>query len=65
MKYYNSEIHAKIGDKIVGAWCGTCEIIEKVGLEIIAKNTQTGEIFDVSEYVAFCDLLERKDLTSA
>jgi hypothetical protein len=63
MNYYKSKFSAKIGDKIVGGWCGDCRIVKKTKYETVARNVLTKEEFEVSDYIGSCDLLERKGLT--
>ncbi len=61
-KYYDGKT-VKVGDLIVGGWCGTCKIIKIEKYTIKARNTvQPNLIFDIYDYTQNCDLLGRKEV---
>lgn len=60
-KYYDGKT-VKVGDLIVGGWCGTCKIIKIEKNRIISKNILQGGIFDLYDYTQNCDLLGRKEV---
>ena len=60
-KYYNGQT-VKVGDLIVGGWCGTCKIIKVKKWSILAKNIVQDKIFNLYDYTENCDLLGRKEV---
>ena len=58
-KYYDSQ-KVKLGDTFTGGWCGTCRVIKNSKYKIVAKNILTKEVFELNDYMEYCDLIQRK-----